>query len=94
MNDFWSSNDVGWRLARTIVQGFIGVILANADLIVGYAVLDPTTRALIVAFVIAALTPVFKAIGDAMEEAENSEAIDTYIAFQDILDDADDEADK
>ena len=87
MDKFLNSNDWNWRLARTIVQGLLGVLIANIDLIVGYAVLDPTQRALIVAFIMAALSPIFKAIGDAIEEAEANEAIDTLIAFQDVLDD-------
>lgn len=34
MNEFLASNEWYWRLARTIVQGVLGVIIANIDLII------------------------------------------------------------
>lgn len=63
MGEFLASNDWKWRLARTIVQGVLGVFIANIDLILGYAILDPTIRALVVAFVMAVLSPIMAAIG-------------------------------
>lgn len=57
MNDFLTSNEWQWRLLRTIAQGVLGVIVANIDLLVGVAVLEPTWRALVVALVMAALLP-------------------------------------
>ena len=47
----------------TNVQGVLGVFIANIDLILGYAILDPTLRALVVAFVMAVLSPVMAALG-------------------------------
>lgn len=41
----------------------LGVVVANIDLLVGTAVLDPTWRALVVALVMAVLTPVMAEIG-------------------------------
>lgn len=41
MNVFLNSNEWQWRLARTVVQGVIGVLIANVDLIVDWCVLDP-----------------------------------------------------
>lgn len=35
MDKFLKDNGWKWRLARTIVQGVIGVIIANIDLIMG-----------------------------------------------------------
>ena len=35
MNTFLTSNDWQYRLLRTIVQGVLGVVIANLDLIVG-----------------------------------------------------------
>ena len=64
MNEFFTSNDWKFRLARTIVQGVLGVIIANIDLIVGYAVLDPTQRALAVALVMAVLSPIMAMLGE------------------------------
>ena len=63
MTEFLTSNEWQWRLARTIVQGVLGVFVANVDLIVGFAVMDPTMRALVVAFVMAVLSPVMAEIG-------------------------------
>lgn len=58
MDLFLHSNDWKWRLARTIVQGVLGVIIANMDLIFGMAVMDPSARAFVVALVMAVLTPI------------------------------------
>lgn len=63
MSEFLASNDWKWRLLRTIVQGVLGVFVANIDLILGYAILDPTMRALVVAFVMAVLSPIMAALG-------------------------------
>lgn len=41
MTKFLTSNEWQWRLARTIVQGILGVVVANIDVLVGAAVLDP-----------------------------------------------------
>ena len=63
MSEFLASNEWQWRLARTVAQGVLGVFIANIDLILGYAILDPTLRALVVAFVMAILSPVMAALG-------------------------------
>ena len=51
------------RLARTITQGVIGVLIANVDLIVSAFHFDADVKALIVALVMAILSPVMSAIG-------------------------------
>lgn len=63
MGKFLSSNEWQWRLLRTIVQGVLGVVVANIDLIMGYVILDPATRALVVALVMAVLSPVMAMLG-------------------------------
>ncbi|MBR3235059.1 MAG: hypothetical protein IKG11_05535 [Atopobiaceae bacterium] len=63
MGEFLSSNEWQWRLARTIAQGVIGVIVANLDLIVGVAIVEPQFRALVVALVMAVLSPVMAELG-------------------------------
>ena len=68
MNDFLTSNEWPWRLARTIVQGVLGVAIANLDLILGWCVLDPSMRALVVALVMAVLSPIMAALGGGDEE--------------------------
>lgn len=63
MNEFLTSNEAKYRLLRTIFQGIIGVIIANIDLLVGYVVFDPSSRALIVALVMAVLSPIMAELG-------------------------------
>ena len=63
MTEFLSSNATKYRLLRTIVQGVLGVIIANIDLIVGSVVFDPSQRAIIVALVMAVLSPIMAEIG-------------------------------
>lgn len=63
MKAFLTSNEWQYRLLRTIVQGIIGVIIANLDIIVGYMVLDVTQRTIIVGIVMALLSPIMKALG-------------------------------
>ena len=57
MNGFLTSNEWQWRLLRTVAQGVLGVVVANVDLLVGVAVLEPAWRALVVALVMAVLSP-------------------------------------
>lgn len=64
MNTFLTSNDWKYRLLRTIIQGILGVVVANLDLIVGACVLDPSQRALVVALVMAVLSPIMAALGN------------------------------
>lgn len=63
MNKFLTSNEWQYRLARTIFQGVLGVIIANIDMIIGFAVFDPSVKALIVALVMAVLSPIMAMIG-------------------------------
>ena len=65
MSRFLTSNEWQWRLLRTMAQGVLGVLVANIDLLVGAAVLDPVWRALVVALVMAVLSPVMAELGKA-----------------------------
>lgn len=60
---FLSANTAGMRLARTVLQAVIGVIIANIDYLIGQIVIDPQMRPVIVALVMAVLSPVMKALG-------------------------------
>lgn len=75
MNRFLTSNEATFRLLRTIVQGVIGVILANADIIVGAYVINDVFRPLIVALVMAILSPIMAELGKKKEEADDGEDI-------------------
>lgn len=72
MRKFLSSNDTKYRLLRTILQGIIGVLIANADLIVSAWSFTPEIKAFIVALVMAILSPIMSELGDGeVEEYEN-----------------------
>lgn len=66
MEAFLTSNEWPWRLARTVVQGVLGVVVANVDMLVGCAVLAPEWRAVVVALVMAVLSPVMAELGAAL----------------------------
>ena len=63
----------------TIVQGVLGVVVTNMNLLVGCAVLEPTWCALVAAPVMAMLSPVMVEIGAAgvsdKEEGEGDERV-------------------
>lgn len=63
MNDFLKSNSTKYRLLRTIAQGVLGVIVANLDVLLGFAPIDPAVKALIVAVVMAVLSPIMSELG-------------------------------
>lgn len=67
LDHFLNCNDTACRLARTIVQGLLGVLVANIDTIIGAIDFEPTVRALIVALVMAVLTPIMAEIGKHVE---------------------------
>ena len=72
MNTFLTSNKTSWRLIRTIIQGIIGVVIANLDILVGAWNFSPETKALIVALTMAILSPIMGAI------SSNGEVIEAY----------------
>ena len=67
MQKFLMDNGTAYRLLRTIVQGVLGVIVANIDQFVGAYVFDPASRAIIVALVMAVLSPIMAELGARME---------------------------
>lgn len=69
MKVFLSSNEWQYRLLRTISQGIIGVLIANLDVIIGSFVIDPSMKGVIVAMVMAVLSPVYAALGKANDQA-------------------------
>lgn len=64
MNEFLNSNDAKWRCARTIVQGILGVIIAQLPAILGTVQLDAVWTATIVALTMAVLSPIMAMLGD------------------------------
>ena len=63
MDKFLTSNDWQYRLLRTIIQGVLGVVIANLDVITGAFVFDPTAKGVIVALVMAILSPIMALLG-------------------------------
>ena len=60
---FFNSNSTLFRLLRTIVQGILGVVIANLDMIIGTFSIPDLWKPLIVALVMAVLSPIMAAIG-------------------------------
>ena len=75
MQKFLSSNETSFRLGRTILQGVIGVLIANVDLIVSAWNFAPQTKAFIVALVMAVLSPIMSELGVATDSDEDDESI-------------------
>lgn len=65
-----TSNKTRWRLARTILQGIIGVLIANLDMIIGFGGFSPEVKAIIVALTMAVLSPIMGAISGNDKEVE------------------------
>ena len=60
---FFNSNEWQYRLLRTIVQGVIGFLIANIDMIISTFTLDANAKAIIVGLVMAILSPIMAEIG-------------------------------
>lgn len=71
MNRFLISNEPKYRLLRTIVQGIIGVFIANIDAIFGTMPIDPAVKPLIVGVVMAVLSPIMAALGTTEMDKED-----------------------
>jgi len=61
---FLSENTSEMKLARTIVQGVIGVLISNIDLLVGFVSIPPEIKPVITALVMAVLAPVMAELGN------------------------------
>ena len=73
MNTFLTSNSAAMRLARTIFQGIIGVIVAFLDVIIGFVPCIPDElRPVIVARCMAILSPIMKSLGGKDPEVDDN----------------------
>lgn len=68
MTKFLKSNETKYRLLRTIAQGIIGVIISYVDVIVGVIAIPDSLRPMIVALVMAVLSPIMSELGKTDEE--------------------------
>jgi len=73
--NFLKSNDTRERLLRTILQGIIGVIVANLDLLIGSLTIPPEYKPMIVALVMAVLSPIMSELGKKNELSEKDIAL-------------------
>lgn len=77
-----NSNDPLYRLLRTIIQGVIGVIIANLDLIIGTTSIPGNLKPLIVALIMACLSPIMAYMGKYDDETDPviiEDEIDDYV---------------
>ena len=75
MNTILSSNETRFRLIRTIIQGVIGVLIANVDFLFSSFNFEPETKAFIVALTMAILSPIMAELGNS-SGPENVDEID------------------
>ena len=77
MNRLFVRNDAKYRLLRTIIQGVLGVIIANLDLITGTFNIPVEYKPFIVALVMAICSPIMTALGTT-EMPEKEELPEDY----------------
>ena len=70
MSKFLKSNETRYRLLRTIAQGIVGVLIANVDVIIGGLTIPPEYKPMIVALVMAVLSPIMSELGKNNEEGD------------------------
>lgn len=58
LDNFINSDSLAARLARTIFQNLLGLLIANAAILGGFATQDPQIAALITALVVCVASPV------------------------------------
>lgn len=67
---FLNSNETVFRVLRTIVQAVIGVVIANLDLFISAINIGEVWKPVIVALVMAVLSPIMSEIGKGIENKE------------------------
>ena len=72
MKTFLKSNKTRYRLGRTILQGIVGVLIANVDLIISSLNIPPELKPVIVALVMAILSPIMSELGASAEAKETA----------------------
>ena len=78
MRKFLASNETKYRLLRTILQGVIGVLISNVDLLIDTLTIPTAYKPMIVALVMAVLSPIMSELGAKTdtEELTDEEAED------------------
>lgn len=70
MSNWLNDNSTKGKLIRTIVQGVIGVLIANLDMLIGMVQIQPELKPMIVALVMAVLSPIMSEMGKYSEEVK------------------------
>lgn len=75
LDKFLHGDTMGMRLARTIVQGLLAVLIVAVPMLVGYANLPAEAASVLTAAIMAVLSPIMAAIKtgnpeDAIEEEQ------------------------
>lgn len=73
MKKFLRSNKTRDRLLRTILQGVLAVLVANVDLLVSSLTIPIEYKPMIVALVMAVLSPIMSELGKEIELADNTD---------------------
>ena len=68
MKQFLVSNKWQYRMLRTMLQGVIGVFIANLDYIISYFNFDPAAKTIIVALSMAVLSPIMAELGKTIDD--------------------------
>ena len=63
MNRILISNERRYRLLRTILQGIIGVLIANVDLLIAGLSFSPEFKVILVPLFMAVLSPIMESLG-------------------------------
>lgn len=85
MKKFLGSNETKYRLLRTILQGVIGVLIANLDLLFSGLSFTPEVKAFIVALVMAVLSPIMSELGQKEDYGDFYEDLQTTYNIDDFL---------
>lgn len=70
MNRFLTDNSALYRTLRTVLQGIIGVLIANLDALIAPLTISDSFKPIIVALCMAVLSPIMAEIGRATDKAE------------------------
>ena len=72
--NFINSNTPGMRFLRTVVQGVIAALIVYVPEAIGYLNLDAATAALLVALIMAVLSPLMAALKQSDEDKMTEES--------------------
>ena len=82
MKTLLNSNGTRYRLARTIIQGVIGVLIANVDFLFDSFHFEPEMKAFIVALTMAILSPIMAELGHGSEQMQTTFNADGLAAME------------